>query len=108
MTEEKLVEERVTYTVQFEGKLYVVENVPARVNQDTGEQFFTPATVEKLQQTILGKAKPSRVVETRSISMKIGEGDPDSRSDVRCPVSGFRRCPVGREPAASLGPAGFR
>jgi len=64
MTEEQLVEERVTYTLQFEGKLYVVENVPARVNQETGEQFFAPATVEKLQQTILGKAKPSKVVET--------------------------------------------
>lgn len=64
MTEEKLVDERVTYTLQFEGKLYVVENVPARVNQDTGEQFFAPATVEKLQRTILGKAKPRRVVET--------------------------------------------
>lgn len=62
--EENLVEQRVTYTLQFEGKLYVVENVPARVDPETGEQFFAPATVEKLQQRILGKAKPKKTVET--------------------------------------------
>ncbi|MGE0827402.1 MAG: hypothetical protein AB7G75_30915 [Candidatus Binatia bacterium] len=62
--EEKLVECRVTYTLEHEGKFYIVENVPARVNEETGEQFFSPATVERLQKTILGQAKPSRVIET--------------------------------------------
>ncbi len=62
--EEKLVERRVTYTLEFEGKFYIVENVPASVNEETGEQFFSPATVERLQKTILGQDKPSRVVET--------------------------------------------
>jgi YgiT-type zinc finger domain-containing protein len=45
--EEKLVERRVRYTVEFEGKFYIVENVPARVNEETGEQFFSAATVER-------------------------------------------------------------
>jgi hypothetical protein len=62
--EEKLVERRVRYTVEFEGKFYIVENVPARVNEETGEQFFSAATVERWQKTILGQDKPSRVVET--------------------------------------------
>lgn len=44
--EEKLVERRVTYTLEHEGKFYIVENVPARVNEETGEQFFSPVTVE--------------------------------------------------------------
>ncbi len=43
---EKLVERRVSYTLEHEGKFYIVENVPARVNKETGEQFFSPATVE--------------------------------------------------------------
>jgi hypothetical protein len=30
--EEKLVEQKVTYTLLKEGKFYIVENVPARVN----------------------------------------------------------------------------
>lgn len=61
---EKLVERRVTYTLEMEGKLYVVENVPARVDEETGEQFFAPATVERLQETVLGAKQPKRVVET--------------------------------------------
>lgn len=62
--EENLVERRVTYTLEHEGKFYIVENVPARVNEETGEQFFSPATVEQLQKTILGHGKPRRVLET--------------------------------------------
>ena len=62
--EEKLIDRRVTYTLAFEGKFYIVENVPARVDEETGEQFFSPATVERLQKAILGREKPKRVVET--------------------------------------------
>jgi YgiT-type zinc finger domain-containing protein len=62
--EEKLVERRVTYTLEHEGKFYIVENVPARVNEETGEQFFSPATVEHLQRLILGQGKPRRVLKT--------------------------------------------
>lgn len=62
--EEHFVERRVTYTLEHEGKFYIVENVPARVNEETGEQFFSPATVEQLQRMILGQGKPSRVLET--------------------------------------------
>ncbi len=60
---EKLVERRVTYTLEYEGKFYIIENVPARVNEATGEQFFSPSTVEHLHRTILGQAKPGKVVE---------------------------------------------
>ncbi|HEY7557459.1 MAG TPA: YgiT-type zinc finger protein [Candidatus Binatia bacterium] len=62
--EEKLVERRVTYTLEHEGKFYIVENVPARVNEETGEQFFSPATVERLQRTILEPGKPNRLIQT--------------------------------------------
>jgi YgiT-type zinc finger domain-containing protein len=64
MKEGRLVERRVTYTLEHEGRLYVVENVPARVDEETGEQYFAPSTVERLQEVILGKQKPDRVVET--------------------------------------------
>ena len=62
--EEKLVKRRVTYTLEHEGKFYIVEKVPARVNEETGEQFFSPATVERLQKSILQKRKPDRVIQT--------------------------------------------
>jgi YgiT-type zinc finger domain-containing protein len=61
---ERLVERRVTYTLEMGGKLYVVENVPARVDEETGEQFFAPSTVERLRETILSEEQPDKVVET--------------------------------------------
>jgi len=62
--EENLSKRSVTYTLKFEDKFYVVENVPARVNDETGEEFFSPETVECLQKMILKNAKPRRVIET--------------------------------------------
>jgi YgiT-type zinc finger domain-containing protein len=60
---EKLVDKQVTYTIQIDGKIFAIENVPARVNEETGEQFFSPATVEHLQQIITTRTTPDRVVE---------------------------------------------
>lgn len=61
--EERLFETTVRYTLEMEGKLFVVENVPARVDTETGEQFFSPQTVERLQEIIRGGTKPVRVIE---------------------------------------------
>jgi YgiT-type zinc finger domain-containing protein len=60
---ETMAERRVTYTVEVEGKLIVIENVPARVCLETGEQFFSPETVERLQQMVWEQRKPTRVIE---------------------------------------------
>ena len=61
--EETLVERRVTYTLEVEGHLVIIENVPARVCLETGERFFSPETVEHLQQIIWKKQEPKRMVE---------------------------------------------
>ncbi len=58
-----MVDRKVTYTVEVEGKLLVIENVPARVCVETGEQFFSPETVERLQQMVWEQRKPTRVIE---------------------------------------------
>ena len=62
--EERLVERRVTYTLEHEGKFYIVHNVPARVNEETGEQFFSPTTVEQSQRVILHSQNPTMTIET--------------------------------------------
>ena len=62
--EERLAEKRVTYTLLKDGKLYVIEKVPARVNVETGEQFFSPQTVERLQHIIWEEREPLRVIQT--------------------------------------------
>ncbi len=61
---EEFLERTVTYTLEIEGKLVVVENVPARVNLETGEQLFAPETVEKLQRMAWGQKEPKRVLQT--------------------------------------------
>jgi YgiT-type zinc finger domain-containing protein len=59
-----MTECRVTYTVEENGKFFIIENVPARVCVETGEQFFSPETVEQLQQIIWEHQSPVRVIET--------------------------------------------
>ncbi len=61
---EVLVDRRVTYALEMDGRFHLIENVPARVNLETGEQLFSPQTVERLQRMLRGDEKPIRVVET--------------------------------------------
>ena len=59
-----IVEQEVTYTLEMNGKLIVVEHVPAKVCLQCGERRFAPETVERLQKIIWEQKKPSRVIET--------------------------------------------
>ena len=62
--EEELVEHRVTYTLELDGNIFVIENVPARVDEETGEQFFSPSTVDRLHNIVQGNAEPRKVIPT--------------------------------------------
>lgn len=64
MKQETMRDAHVTYTLEKEGKFYIIENVPARVCEQTGEQFFAPATVDSLQKIILTGKKPKKTIET--------------------------------------------
>lgn len=61
--QENLVEMQVTYTLHLNGQIILIENVPACVNEETGEQFFSPLSVECLQQTILNQGEPDHFVQ---------------------------------------------
>jgi len=50
-------EQDETYTLEVDGKFYIVEHVPARVCLETGEQYFAPETVEKNAEYYLGAKK---------------------------------------------------
>lgn len=58
-----MTDELVTYTLELDGKIVVVEHVPARVDPQTGERFFTPETVERLQQVVWEQRQPTRIIE---------------------------------------------
>lgn len=62
--EEKLEDAHVTYSVEVDGRMIVVENVPARVNIETGEQLFSADTVERLREIVRSRRTPRRVIET--------------------------------------------
>ncbi len=61
---ETWVNTKVTYTLAFEGKFYIIEHVPARVCRETGEQYFAPETVEHIQTIIRENKKPDKIVKT--------------------------------------------
>lgn len=61
---ETMEERQVTYTVEAEGGIIVIEHVPARVCVETGEQFFSPQTVERIHAIVRGGGKPARTVQT--------------------------------------------
>jgi len=47
-----LIYKKITYTQELEGKVYVVNDVPALVCSQCGEQYLSPETVDKIQKVI--------------------------------------------------------
>jgi YgiT-type zinc finger domain-containing protein len=62
--EETFEEQKVTYVLEHQGKVLIVENVPARVCKETGERLFAPETVERLQHIVWEQRQPTRIIET--------------------------------------------
>lgn len=66
--DDRLVEHLVTFTMEYDVRVVTVENVPARVDPDTGEEYFSPETVDQLQAIIWGGSHadleaPAQVVQ---------------------------------------------
>lgn len=62
--QENFVDKQVTYTLELDGQFFLVENVPARMNEETGEQLFSPSTLESLQEIIISEQQPKQVIHT--------------------------------------------
>jgi YgiT-type zinc finger domain-containing protein len=62
--EEIMVETKVTYTLEHNGKFFIIEHVPARVCRESGEQYFSPETVERIQAIVKSKKKPDKIIKT--------------------------------------------
>lgn len=63
MWNETYIEQNVTYTLEMDGKIIIIENVPARVCLETGERLFAPETVEQLQKMVWKPQKPKRIIQ---------------------------------------------
>jgi YgiT-type zinc finger domain-containing protein len=55
---ETMIATEVTYTLEHAGRFYLIEHVPARVCRETGEQYFSPETVEHLQTLVSRNTVP--------------------------------------------------
>lgn len=62
--EDRLVQPLVTYSVEYRGRIVVVENVPARVDPEAGERFYSPETVEQIQAIVWSGRQPDRMAQT--------------------------------------------
>ena len=60
---ETFVPEKVRYTIEIDVKMIVDEQVSAQVCLETGEQLFSAETAERIQQLLLSKEKPTRMME---------------------------------------------
>lgn len=47
-----LIYKKITYTQELEGKVYVVNDVPALVCSQCGEQYLSPEIVDRIQKVI--------------------------------------------------------
>jgi len=62
--QETLTAQKVTYSLEIDGRFVLIENVPAQVNVETGERLFAPETVQRLQQMVWKQNQPVRTIET--------------------------------------------
>jgi hypothetical protein len=61
--DETLVPTEVTYILEIDGAIVVIEGVPARLNAETGERYFSPETVEQLHQIVHSNQSPERIIQ---------------------------------------------
>ena len=64
MMKESMVETEVTYPLELDSKFVLIEQVPAGVCSETGEQFFSPKTVEQIHNIFNERTAPKKTIET--------------------------------------------
>lgn len=57
----KIEERRVTWMHEYEGRWYLIENLPALVCRQCGETYYTPEAHDRVVELITGKHQPVRV-----------------------------------------------
>jgi len=60
--QEEFLEQDVTYVAEVDGRIVVIERVPACISILTGERLYAPETVERIQAIVWGLGPPTRTV----------------------------------------------
>ena len=56
----ELEERLIRYLSEFEGRVMIIENVPAEACTQCGEKVFRPEVVEKIQRLVWEQPSPKR------------------------------------------------
>ena len=56
-------EKRITHPQQYEGKIIILENVPAKVCRQCGEVLLAPNVVGQLQKVVWAAGAPKRTAQ---------------------------------------------
>lgn len=59
----ELEEKVITHPQSYEGKVYILENVPAEVCSQCGEVLLLPKVVERMQQLVWSGVAPRRTIQ---------------------------------------------
>lgn len=59
----ELEERRVQHEYRWEGKLFVFEDVPARVCRQCGEKYFDAKVVKAMERAVLEQLEPKRILQ---------------------------------------------
>jgi HTH-type transcriptional regulator / antitoxin MqsA len=54
---------RVTFTATLDGKLLTIEEVPALVCRQCGEETFSAETMKRIEALVASRPRPARVAE---------------------------------------------
>ncbi len=60
---EALEFQAIQYSQEFEGKFFIIENVPAKVCSQCGEIIISETVAEKIQKLVWSGAKPKRIAQ---------------------------------------------
>jgi len=59
----ELEERLVQHDYRWEGKLFVFEDIPARVCRQCGEKYFDAQVVKAMEKAVLRQLKPKRILQ---------------------------------------------
>ena len=59
----ELEERLVQHEYRWEGRLFVFEDVPARVCCQCGEKYYEARVVKAMESAVLGQLKPKRILQ---------------------------------------------
>ena len=54
---------QVTHAQEFDGKIFILENVPAQVCRQCGDGLFRPEVVKRIEELVWSGATPDRIAQ---------------------------------------------